>query len=417
MLIAASSIVPATATADGLSPNVAPGYVAVADGRIIEVGSGPPPRHPDIELTSGFLLPGLIDLQVNGYFGVELGDADPVGWAEVVRRLPETGTTAFLPTFITSPVDALVAALRATAEFAPALTGPALTGPALTGTALTGRAAEVAGAADPNGARVLGVHLEGPFIAASRRGAHNPAWIISPDPGTIDALLAAGSGLVRVVTLAPEIEGAMAAIEQLTAAGVIVSIGHSDATAAQVAAAAAAGARMVTHLFNGQRPLHHREPGVVGQALTDTRLACGLIADMHHVAGPVAGLAFKAAPGRIFLVTDAAASAGMAHGRYVLGGEPIDMAGAEGTPPVRADGTLAGSALRMDAAIANMVAVGIALPDAVAAATRIPADLIGRGDLGRIGVSAAADLTWLHDDLTTAATWVSGRQVYGPPLG
>lgn len=417
MLIAASSIVPATATADGLSPIVAPGYVAVADGRIIEVGSGPPPRHPDIELTSGFLLPGLIDLQVNGYFGVELGDADPVGWAEVVRRLPETGTTAFLPTFITSPVDALVAALRATAEFAPALTGPALTGPALTGTALTGRAAEVAGAADPNGARVLGVHLEGPFIAASRRGAHNPAWIISPDPGTIDALLAAGSGLVRVVTLAPEIEGAMAAIEQLTAAGVIVSIGHSDATAAQVAAAAAAGARMVTHLFNGQRPLHHREPGVVGQALTDTRLACGLIADMHHVAGPVAGLAFKAAPGRIFLVTDAAASAGMAHGRYVLGGEPIDMAGAEGTPPVRADGTLAGSALRMDAAIANMVAVGIALPDAVAAATRIPADLIGRGDLGRIGVSAAADLTWLHDDLTTAATWVSGRQVYGPPLG
>ncbi len=177
----------------------------------------------------------------------------------------------------------------------------------------------------------------------------------------------------------------MAAIEQLTAAGVLVSIGHSDATAAQVAAAAAAGARMVTHLFNGQRPLHHREPGVVGQALTDTRLACGLIADMHHVAGPVAGLAFKAAPGRIFLVTDAAASAGMAHGRYVLGGEPIDMAGAEGTPPVRADGTLAGSALRMDAAIANMVAVGIALPDAVAAATRIPADLIGEATLAGSG--------------------------------
>ena len=407
MLIAASSIVPATATADELGPIVAPGYVAVAGGRIIEVGSGPPPRRPDIELTSGFLLPGLIDLQVNGYFGVELADADPVGWAEVVRRLPETGTTAFMPTFITSPVDDLVAALRATAEFAPGLTG----------TALTGTAVDGAGAADPNGARVLGVHLEGPFIAASRRGAHNPAWIISPDPVTIDALLAAGSGLVRVVTLAPEIDGAMAAIKQLTAAGVLVSIGHSDATAAQVAAAAAAGARMVTHLFNGQRPLHHREPGVVGQALTDTRLACGLIADMHHVAGPVAGLAFKAAPGRIFLVTDAAASAGMAHGRYVLGGEPIDVAGAEGTPPVRADGTLAGSALRMDAAIANMVAVGIALPDAVAAATRIPADLIGRGDLGRIGVTAAADLTWLDDDLTTAATWVSGRQIYGPPLG
>jgi N-acetylglucosamine-6-phosphate deacetylase len=390
VIIAASSLIPAaTATAGDVGPILAPGYVAIAGGRITEVGSWPPPGRPDFELTSGFLVPGLVDLQVNGYFGVELGDADPVGWAEVVRRLPETGTTAFLPTFITSPVGEMVAALRATAEFVPGLTG----------------------------ARVLGVHLEGPFISPSRRGAHNPAWIIGPDRETVEALLAAGAGLVRVVTLAPEIEGALAAIEQLTAAGVIVSVGHSDATAAQVAAAAGAGARMVTHLFNAQRPLHHREPGVVGQALTDTRLACGLIAEMHHVAGPVAGLAFRAAPGRIFLVTDAAASAGMTQGRYVLGGEPIDLAGGDGTPPVRADGTLAGSALRMDKAIANMVAVGICLPDAVAAATRIPADLIGRPDLGRIEATAAADLTWLNDDLTTAATWVAGSQLYGPSLG
>jgi len=338
----------------------------------------------------------LVDLQVNGYFGVELGDADPVGWAEVVRRLPETGTTAFLPTFITSPVDEMVAALRATAGFAPGLTGSK---------------GELAGA------RVLGVHLEGPFIAARRRGAHNPAWIISPDRQTVGTLLAAGSGLVRVVTLAPEIDGAIAAIKQLADAGVIASVGHSDATAAQVAAAASAGARLVTHLFNAQRPLHHREPGVVGQALTDSRLSSGLIADLHHVAGAIAGLAFRAAPGRIFLVTDATASAGMVPGRYVLGGEPIDVTGADGTPPVRADGTLAGSALRMDRAIANMVAVGIALPDAVAAATRIPADLIGRPDIGRIEAAAAADMTWLNDELTTAATWVSGSQVYGSSLG
>jgi N-acetylglucosamine-6-phosphate deacetylase len=396
VLITATTIIPATTAADGVNPIVAPGYVAVTGGRITEVGSGPPPGRPDIELTTGCLVPGLVDLQVNGYFGVELGDADPVGWAEVIRRLPETGTTAFLPTFITSPIDEMVAALRATARFAPALTGPG---------------------SGPSGARVLGVHLEGPFIAASRRGAHNPAWIISPDPEAIGALVTAGSGLIRVVTLAPEVEGAMAAIEQLTAAGVIVSVGHSDATAAQVAAAAAAGARMVTHLFNAQRPMHHREPGVVGQALTDTRLASGLIADLYHVAGPVAAVAFRAAPDRVFLVTDAAASAGMAHGRYVLGGEPIELAGAEGTPPVRDDGTLAGSALRMDKAIANMVAVGICLPDAVAAATRIPADLIGRPDLGRIEVTAAADLTWLDEDLTTVATWVAGSQLYGPSLG
>ncbi len=400
MLIAASSLIPAAEAPDGTGPILAPGYLICEGGAITEVGSGPPPGRPDIELRTGFLLPGLVDLQVNGYFGVELGDAEPAGWAEVVRRLPETGTTAFLPTFITSPVVDLVAALSATAGFARDLPG-------------NGRA----GAGSAGGARVLGVHLEGPFIAASRRGAHNPAWIIPPDEATIGRLLGAGSGLVRVVTLAPEIDGGMAAIDQFTSSGVLVSVGHSDATAAQVAAAATAGARMVTHLFNGQRPLHHREPGVVGQALIDTRLTSGLIADMHHVVGPVASLAFRAAPGRIILVTDAAASAGMVQGRYVLGGEPIELADADGTPPVRADGTLAGSALRMDAAIANMVKVGVGLPAAVTAATRIPADLIGRADLGRIAPGAAADLVWLTDDLRTAATWVAGRQVYGSSPG
>jgi N-acetylglucosamine-6-phosphate deacetylase len=393
MLIAAPRIITARSVGRGAATILAPGYVVCAGGTITAVGSGPPPGHPDVELTNGFLLPGFVDLQVNGYYGVELGDADPSGWATVARRLPETGTTAFLPTFITSPVEETIASLRRAAAFVPAM------------------------AASPAGARVLGVHLEGPFIAMNRRGAHNPAWITTPDPATIDALLDAGSGLVRVMTLAPEIDGAMAAIKQLTAAGVLVSVGHSDATAQQVSAAAMSGARMVTHLFNAQRPLHHREPGVVGQALADTRLASGLIADLHHVVGQVAALAFTAAPGRIFLVTDAAAGAGMPQGRYVLGGEPIELAEGDGTPPMRADGTLAGSVLRMDSAVANMVAVGIGLPDAVAAATRIPADLVGRPDLGRIASGAAADLTWLNDDLRTVATWIGGQQVYGPSLG
>ncbi|MGN6679720.1 MAG: N-acetylglucosamine-6-phosphate deacetylase, partial [Streptosporangiaceae bacterium] len=192
MLIAASSIIPATATANGANAILAPGYVILTGGRITEVGSWPLPGRPDIELSTGFLVPGLVDLQVNGYFGVELGDADPAGWAEVVRRLPETGATAFLPTFITSPIDQIVAALRATAGFAPAMTE-------------AGRG--------PAGARVLGVHLEGPFIAPSRRGAHNLDWIIKPDAEAIGALLTAGAGLIRVVTLAPEVDGAMAAIE------------------------------------------------------------------------------------------------------------------------------------------------------------------------------------------------------------
>ncbi|MGD0373859.1 MAG: N-acetylglucosamine-6-phosphate deacetylase [Streptosporangiaceae bacterium] len=381
LLIAAARVIPATTG----SPTIAPGYVAVADGVITDVGAGPPPRAPDVGLVAGTLLPGLVDLQVNGYFGVELMTAGAAGWTEVAARLPETGTTAFLPTFITAPIGQLSAALRATAGVVPAIA---------------------------RGARVLGVHVEGPFIAPSRRGAHNEAWISTATPAAVDELLAAGGGLLAMVTLAPELDGALAAIDRLTGAGVIVSVGHSDATARQVAQAASRGARMVTHLFDAQRPLHHREPGVVGQALADPRLTSGLIADLRHVCAAVCKIAFDAAPGRIVIVTDAAACAGMPPGRYQLGGQPIELPPGEGAPPVRADGTLAGSGLRMDTGIANMVTAGVGLADAVAAASRIPADLIGRPELGRIAPGAAADLVWLGDDMRTNATWVGGELVY-----
>ncbi len=302
----------------------------------------------------------------------------------MARRLPETGTTAFLPTFITAPVGRLAAALRS--------------------------AQKLAGAATP-GARVLGVHLEGPFLSPARAGAHRRDWMVPPSPEAVAELLDAGHGVLRLMTLAPETDGALAAIAALVAAGVVVSVGHSDATADQVAAAADEGARMVTHLFNAQRGLHHREPGVVGQALTDHRLTSGLIVDLRHVSAAACAIAFAAAPGRICLVTDAAASAGMPPGRYLLGGQPTELPPGEGAP-VRPDGTLAGSALRMDLAVANAVAVGLGLAEAVAAASRIPADLIGRPDLGRLAPGAPADLAWLGDDLRTKATWVGGKQVH-----
>lgn len=388
MLITAARMIMATGSG---SPNavLSPGYVACADGLVTAVGGGAPPGRPDVQLADGVLLPGFVDLQVNGYFGVELATADASGWAKLAGRLPETGTTAFLPTFVTRPFGELLDALRRAAAITAGLPGGA------------------------GCARVLGVHVEGPFISKNRPGAHNKAWMRDPDHAAVDALLAAGEGSVKIVTLAPELDGAIAAVEQLARAGVLVSVGHSDATAQQVSAAARSGARMVTHLFNAQRPMHHREPGVVGQALCDTRLTSSLIADLHHVAGQVAAIAFTAAPGRICLVTDAAACAGMPPGSYVLGGEPIELAAGDGSPPVRADGTLAGSTLRMDSAVANMVATGINLTEAVGAATRIPADLVGRPDLGRIAVGAAADLTWLSDDLRARATWVAGRQVFG----
>ena len=363
---------------------LAPGYLTLSGGLITEVSEGPPPGPPDLELRTGVLVPGLVDLQVNGYYGVDLADCDPEGWALVARRLPETGTTAFLPTFITAPVARLATALRSAQKIAGAVTA---------------------------GARVLGVHLEGPFLSPARAGAHRRDWIAPPSPEAVAELLDAGRGVLRLVTLAPETDGALAAVSALVAAGVMVSVGHSDPTASQVAAAAGAGARMVTHLFNAQRGMHHREPGVVGQALTDHRLTSGLIVDLCHVSAAACAIAFAAAPGRICLVTDAAASAGMPPGRYVLGGQPMELPPGGGAP-VRPDGTLAGSALRMDQAVANAVAVGLHLAEAVAAASRIPADLIGRLDLGRLAPGAPADLAWLGDDLRTRATWLGGKQVY-----
>ena len=379
-LIAASRVITAAAGPAVLEP----GYVAMTGGRITDVGAGPPPADPDIRLDGGVLVPGFVDLQVNGFYGTDLVDGDPVGWARVVQRLPETGTTAFLPTYITAPVAELAASLRKARKMAEEV---------------------------PKGARILGVHLEGPFLSRARPGAHRPDWMVPPSAAAVAELLAAGQGVLRLVTLAPEVDGALAAVATLAAAGVLVSVGHSDATARQVADAADAGARMVTHLFNAQRGLHHREPGVVGQALTDPRLTSGLIVDLAHVAASVCALAFAAAPGRICLVTDATAGAGMPPGRYVLGGEPVELPPGGGAP-VRPDGTLAGSALRMDLALANAVGVGLGLAAAVAAATRIPADLIGRPDLGRLAPGAAGDLAWLDDDLRPLATWVGGEQVF-----
>jgi len=358
---------------------IGPGFVRIENGLIAEVGQGPA-TAPDVVLDDGLLVPGLVDLQVNGYYGHDMVEADEAGWRTVTGRLPETGVTAFLPTFITAPVKLLGDALRRTQALLPGLTG----------------------------ARVLGVHLEGPFLSEKRKGAHNPAFLVDPTPEAVAVFLE--TGLVKLVTLAPERQGALEAIRTLTANGVLVSVGHSDAGAEQVAQAADAGARKVTHLFNGQSGLDHRSPGVAAQALADERLHPGLILDLHHVAGVVAKVAFEAARGRLVLVTDAASAAGMPAGRYELGGEPITLP--ESGPPVRDDGTLAGSALRLDEAIGNAVGLGIDPAVAVAAASRTPADLIGRGDLGRIAPGVPADLVWLGDDYRTRKTWIGGTAVY-----
>lgn len=365
---------------------LARGWVRCSTGRVAEVGTGTPPSEPDVVLDDGVLAPGLVDVQLNGGWGHDLADADSRGWAEVLTSLPTTGCTAVVPTFITAPVDQLVASLRRYAGLRASLD------------------------AAPGAARTLGVHVEGPFLSARRRGAHREEHLLDPRPELVDALVGAAPGSLLYVTLAPEREGALDAVRRFVAAGVRVSVGHSDATEEQTRAAADAGATQVTHLFNAQRPLHHREPGVVGAALIDPRLRVGLIADGHHVAAAAIALAFAAAPGRVVLVTDAVAALGMPPGRYRLGG--VDLVISDGAPPLRDDGTIAGSALRMDDAVATAVACGVDLGTALAAATRVPADAVGRADLGRIEPGAAADLVHLAPDggsvLRARRTWVGG---------
>lgn len=363
---------------------LAPGWVQVDQGRVRDVGAGaPPPGAAVHELPDGWLAPGLVDLQLNGAYGSDFADASDDGWVDVLRRLPATGVTSVLPTVVTAPLDALADALRQHRRRRDQLAATAGT------------------------ARVLGMHVEGPFLSARRAGAHRPALLCDPTPDRLAVLLDAGAdGALTCLTLAPERDHAMDAVRRLTAAGVRVAVGHSDATDDVVTSAFDAGASLVTHLFNAQRGLHHRDPGVVGAALADPRCVCGLIVDLHHVAPAAVRVAFGAAPGRIALVTDAIAGMGMPPGTYDLGGESVQID--RDAPPRRADGTLAGSTLSMDRALANAAACGVDVADVIRAATRTPADALGRRDIGRIAPGATADLVWLDDDLEVRATWIDG---------
>jgi N-acetylglucosamine-6-phosphate deacetylase len=364
-----------------------PGAVVVDGGRIeaIRRGTGFP---ADVVLADGVLTAGMVDLQVNGAVGVDLAAAEDTGWARVAQHLARHGVTAFCPTFITAPLMRLRAALAATAS------------------------ARARGAGRPR-ARVLGAHLEGPFLSPVRPGAHAAQHLRAPDAAALDALLHGAAEAPAIVTLAPELPGALEAIARLAGAGVAVALGHSDATAAQAHAAAGAGARLTTHLFNAMRPLHHREPGLVGAALTDQRLVSGLVVDGVHVADDVVALAFAAAPGRIALVSDAVAAAGMAPGPFRVG--PVEAHAAADGPPRLDDGTLAGSALHLDEAVRRAVAVGVDRAVALTAATAVPAAALGLAAVhGTLSPGAAADLVWWSDGLDVRRVWIGGDPVELP---
>jgi N-acetylglucosamine-6-phosphate deacetylase len=361
---------------------LSPGWIRLAGSRIDAVGPGEPPgptRLPLTDLGGAWVLPGFVDLHVHGGGGTSFTE----GTAEDARRAAEfhrrNGSTTMLASLVTAPLADLEA-----------------------------RAAMLAGLAAEG--VIAGLHLEGPFLAAARCGAQDPRHMIAPDVAAFASLHAAAAGQLRVITLAPELPGAADLITAAVQAGVIAAVGHTDATADVTSAAVDAGASHATHLFNGMRPLHHREPGPVGALLDRDEVSCEVIADGVHLHDTAIRLVARAAgPGRLVLITDAMAAAGMPDGRYRLGSMWVDVAGGEarlaadagpgagarpgaGAGP-RVSGAIAGSTATMASVVRHAVAAGLPVTDVAAAASTNPARVLGlAGRTGALRPGLDADL-------------------------
>lgn len=345
------------------------GWLAVARGRIAGVGTGTPPPGERMDLAGALVVPGFIDTHCHGGGGGSFSSAETKEITRAIAAHRRHGTTTMLASLVSEPIRSLVnqqAVLRELVE----------------------------------DGELAGIHLEGPFLAAARCGAHDPALLREPDAATVEALLHAGHGAVRMVTLAPELTGGVRAVRQLVEAGVIAAIGHTDGTEEQIRPAIDAGATVGTHLFNGMRPLHHREPGPIGALLDDERVTIELICDLVHVHPTALRLAAKyVGRGRTVLISDAMSATDAADGRYRLGRLEVDVR--DGVATVAETGSLAGSTLTMDVAFRNLVrAAGLGIPDAVRATSGRPAELLGIADrTGSLRTGLAADLVVLDEEL------------------
>jgi N-acetylglucosamine-6-phosphate deacetylase len=339
-----------------------------------------------IDLGSRWLAPGLIDGHVHGGAGANCNTADPEEIAQVARFHARHGTTALMATTVAAGTDELCAALAAIDRCRGVL----------------------------DGAEVLGAHLEGPFLSRARPGAMDPDTFLDPDARVLERLMKA-SCCLRLMTVAPELPGALELIEQLVGLGVVVSLGHSEADYEQAGRAVTAGASSATHVFNAMAPFHHRRPGLVGAVLDLPGVNCELICDGVHVAPAAMRLARRAKGTHgLRLVTDAMRAAGMPDGEYRLGGAPVRVTG--GRPLLVEGGSLAASTLTMDRALAGAVEMlGLSVEEAVELAAANPARVLGlENRKGAIAPGLDADLVVLDEGLGCWATMVGGRWVHGP---
>lgn len=342
------------------------GDVSVEDGRVVAVGlAGGSPGL--------MAIPGLVDIQNNGYGGVDFLCASPEDYRNAGEALLLTGVTAYQPTFITASEEAHVEGLHALP----------------------------AGGAGP---RVIGVHLEGPFLSPERPGMHPVEHLRAPDIALLDRLLDAGH--VTEMTLAPELPGADALIRRLRERGVAVSAGHTNATAQEADRGFDLGVAGLTHVFNAMRPLRSRDPGVVGAALTRPDVIVKMIVDGHHLARETVQVVWACAAGRVALITDAMAGAGAGGGTFRLGDVAVEVE--EGAVPMLENGTIAGSVLTMIDALRNLHALGVPFEQAVGAATEVPARLLGLDDVGVLEPGGPADIVVLDDRLEIQSVLCAG---------
>ena len=360
--------------------------LVVSDGRVVEISDDAisAPGCLTVELEGLIVAPGFIDIQINGAFGCDVMSGDAATLRRLASMLASRGCTAFLPTVVTAERQRLIKALRAIAE---ASHGPT------------------------RGARILGAHLEGPYISPEYAGAHDPTQIRPFDHEEWDVLRAASEGRIRIVTLAPEVPANYAAIPMLRAQGVVVSAGHTGATYDQLVAATRSGLRLVTHAGNAMRGLHHREPGALGAALDSEALVPSVIADGIHLHPATLRLLVRAkGAARAIAITDAAWVAGLPAGEYRWEGRDVTF---DGAAPRLKDGRLAGSGLMIDVAVSNLVRLaGLDLSDAIAMATTSPSQQLQLGPLGELAVGGPADFVVLDKDLRVQATFVAGEPAY-----
>jgi N-acetylglucosamine-6-phosphate deacetylase len=360
----------------------------IDSGGLLAAVDTDPARGGELATT---LAPAFLDIHTHGAIGEDVMTATPEGFSRLGRFYASHGVGWYLPTTVTAPVDTTLAALD---RISAALErGPG------------------AGEAEP-----LGIHLEGPFLSHAKRGVHPTEHLQHPDPALFERFWQAARGRILLLTLAPELPGATDLVRYAAGLGVRVSLGHTNATAAETLPAVEAGASGATHTFNAMRPLDHREPGVLGVTLDDNRLYAELIADTIHVAPPLIRLWFRAkGEDRAVLVTDSMPATGSPDGNYTLGGLPVTVT--EGRALLSEDlaagkYTLAGSTLTMDHAVANLRKHGgSSLAQAVRAATHNPAAMLGRPELAAVAAGQPASVNQFDADGQLCQTWIRGEQI------